>query len=107
MAQKCHFLATNSVFWAQLVSLMPPHPVLQVLESNKMFFRVGEPENGCFRAACPKKWPFLPNNGLKMPISAQKTVFFGSGSQFDAPTLFWRCLTQRNMCCRVGKPENG
>ena len=34
-AWKCQFWAKNSVIWARVVSLTPPHPILQVLDSKK------------------------------------------------------------------------
>ena len=57
----------------------------------------------------PKKMAiFCQKKGLEMPLLGQKQCFFGSGGQFDAPpTLFYRCSTQRNMCCRIREPENG
>ena len=32
---KCQFWAKNRVFWARVVSLTPPHPILHVLDSKK------------------------------------------------------------------------
>ena len=74
-----------------------------------MCCRVWEPENECFRAAPPpKKTIFLLENGLKMPISGQNSVFLGVGWSLQGPpALFCKCLTQENMCCNVGKPKNG
>ena len=37
----------------------------------------------------PQKMPFLPKNGLKMPILGQKQCFLGSGGQFDAPPPYF------------------
>ena len=36
-----------------------------------------------------EKWPFLPKNGLKMPISGKKTVFLGSGCQHKPPLPYF------------------
>ena len=36
----------------------------------------------------PKKWPFLPKNGLKIPTLGEKQGFLASGGQFDAPLPF-------------------
>ena len=36
-------------------------------------------------AAPPRKWPFLPKNGLKMLFFAQNQCFLGSGGQFNTP----------------------
>ena len=55
----------------------------------------------------PKKAHFLLKNGLKIPIWGKKTLFFGLRLSVQAlhPHLC-RLLTQKNMCCRVGEPEN-
>ena len=37
----------------------------------------------------PKKWPFVPKNGLKIPILGQKKCFLASGGQFNAPPPFF------------------
>ena len=39
MALKCHFWAENSSFWGRVVSLTPPHPISQVLDSKKHVFQ--------------------------------------------------------------------
>ena len=47
-----------------------------------------------------QKWP-------KNAIFVPKKVFFGLGWSVQlTPTLFPRCSTQKNMCCRVRDPEN-
>ena len=50
---------------------------------------VFQPENGCFRAAQPKKWAFLHKTGLKMPILVLKDCFLGLGGLFKAPEPYF------------------
>ena len=90
MALKCRFWAENSGFWGRVVNLTPPHPISQVLHSNKHVFQGWEPEKWLFQGRPPgKKGHFLPGNGLKMPILGQKQCSLGSGGQFDAPPPYF------------------
>ena len=68
---------------------------------------VWKPENRCFGATPPKKmaifgqkWPKIANFGHK------NSVFGHRCSVQDPPTLFFGCLTQKNICCMILKPEN-
>ena len=45
-----------------------------------------------------KKWPFLLQNGLKMPILGEKKWFLGSGGQFDAPPSFFAGAQLKKTC---------
>ena len=54
-----------------------------------------------------KKWPFFVQKWPKNAIFVPKTVFFGLGWSVQLPpTLFRRCPSQNNMCCRVRDPKN-
>ena len=64
---------------------------------------------GVSRHPPPPKWPFFaqkwPNNAN---FGQEKFVFFWLGWSFlGPPTLFCRCLTQKDMCSKVWQPENG
>ena len=125
---KSNFLAKNSVFWALVVSSRRLNPILQVPDSmehvlrgmvswvadacfklqTNFDFMVWKPENRCVGAAPPKKWPFSGQKWPKIANFGHKSSIFGPGcSGQGPPTLFFRCLTRKNMCCMVLKQENG
>ena len=86
-----HFLPKNGLkmpilgqkhyfYWGWVVTSRSLHPIFQVPDTKKnMCCRVWTPENGCLRAAPPKKWPFLAQNWPKNANFEPKTVFFGLG----------------------------
>ena len=61
------------------------------------------------------KWPFFAQKWSFFAQKWPKNAIFGPGSVFlglawsiqHPPTLFCRCLTKKNMCCRVRNLENG
>ena len=68
---KMPILATNSAFWALVVTSSPPPTLFcRYLTENKMCCKVWEPENGCFSPPPPEK------NGLKMPVLSKNSVFW-------------------------------
>ena len=88
--------------------LGPPTLFFWCLRQKNMCCMVLKPENGCLRAAPPKKWPFSGQKWPKIAHFGQKSSVFGLGcSDQGPPTLFFRWLTRKNMCCMVLKPENG
>ena len=85
----------------------PPTLFCRCLTQENMGCMVWKPGNRCFWTAPPKRWPFLAQNDLKLPIFWQKSIMFGPGCSVQGPlTLFLRFLTRKNMCCMVFKPEN-
>ena len=65
-------------------------------------------ENRCLRTAPPKKWPFFGQKWPKIPNFGQKSSVLGLGCAIqNPPTLFWRCVTPKNMYCMALKLENG
>ena len=46
----------------------------------------------------PKKWPFWPKNGLKIPILGQKQCFLASGGQVDAPPPYFAGARLKKTC---------
>ena len=67
---KMPILATNSAFWALVVTSSPPHPVLQVPDSKQ----------NVLQGMGARKWVFQPptpqKNGLKMPVLSKNSVFW-------------------------------
>ena len=54
-----------------------------------------------------QKWSFFAQKWPKNAIFGPKTVFLGLGWSIQhPPTLFCRCWTKQNMCCRVKNLEN-
>ena len=74
-------LATNSVFWALVVtSRPPPHPILQVTDSKKDVLQGMGAGNRVFHAP-PKKWPFFAQNWPQNAHFGHKQCSLGSGGQ--------------------------
>ena len=60
-----------------MLSSRPPYPIFPVLDIKKtMSYMVLKPENGCFRAAPPKKWAFFAQKRPKNAKIGPKTLFF-------------------------------
>ena len=74
----------------------PPTLFCGWLTQKNINCMVSKPQNMCFRAAPPKKWPLF---GQKWPTIAnfwQKGSFFGLGCSVQGPpTLFLRCWTPK------------
>ena len=86
----------------------PPTLFCRCLTQENISCMVWKPENRCFGAAPPKKWPFFGQKWPKIANFGQKSSVFGHGcSVQDPPTLIFGCLTRKNICCMVLKPENG
>ena len=85
----------------------PPTLIFRYWTQKNMCCMVLKPENGCFRAAPPKKWAFFAQKWPKNANNGPKTLFPGLGRSVQGPpTLFCRWLTQKNINCMVWKPEN-
>ena len=98
-----------------MLSLRPPYPNFEVLDSKKRVLHGIEARKWVFQGRPTQKMGiFCQKNGLKMPKLGQKILilvlkhcFLGLGGQFKAPqTLFCRWLTQKKIKCMVWKPEN-
>ena len=78
------------------------------LTQKNIICMVCKPENRCFRAAPPQRWPFFGQKWPQIANLGKKTVFLDTGAQFKTPLpYFFECLTRKNICCIVLKPENG
>ena len=79
-----NFWQKGSVFGLGCSVQGPRTLLLRCWTPKNMYCMALKLENGCFRAAPPKKSAFLPKKGLKMPKLALKHCFLGLGGQFKA-----------------------
>ena len=99
--QKC------SVFGLGCSVQGPPTPFLRCWTPKNMCCMALKLENGCFRAAPAKKWPFFAQKWPKNAKIGPKTLFFGLGRSVQGPpTLFCRCLIGKKILCTIWKLEN-
>ena len=85
----------------------PPTLLCRCLTRKNVDCMVWSPETGVSGWPIPKDGHFWAKNDLKLPILGKKRSIFGPGCAVQGPpTPFLRCLTQKNMCCVVLRPEN-
>ena len=111
LAQKwpksANFGQKGSVFGLGCSVQDPRTLFFRCLTQKTMFCMVLKSQIGVSGPPHPKHGHFLPQNGLKMPILGLKHRCFGlRRSDQGPPTLFCRCLTQKNIGCKVWTPEN-
>ena len=93
-----NFGQKSSVFGLGCSVFDPPTLFFWFLTQKNMCCMVLKPENGCFRAAPPKKWPFSGQKWPKIANFGQKSSVFVLGcSDQGPPTLFFRSLARGNM----------
>ena len=81
-----NFGQKNSVFRPGCSGQGPPTLFLRFLTRKNICCMVLKPENGCCRAAPPKKRAF---SGRKLPILGKKAVFLGLSAEFLTPLPYF------------------
>ena len=90
-------IGPKTLFFGIGRSVQGPQPLFRTCLARKNIgCMVWKPENTCFRAAPPEKWPFSGQKWPKIANFGQKSSVFGPGcSGQGPPPLFFRFLTRK------------